>query len=137
MPTTARPSFLPALLPLLPIALGLLLLVFDPVPLQGLRHALFDQYQRWQPRTASEVPVRVVDIDDASLARLGQWPWPRTRIAELLARLQAVGAASIGFDVVFAEADRSSPLTASSEWPLTPELKRQLASLPDHDAVLG
>jgi len=137
MPPALRPPLRTALLPLLPVLCGLLLLVLDPVPLQGLRHALFDQYQRWQPRVASAVPVRVVDIDDASLARLGQWPWPRTRLAELLARLQAADVASIGFDVVFAEADRSSPQVASSEWPLTPELKRQLAKLPDHDAALA
>ena len=93
--------------PVMAIGFGLLVFLWDPLPLQVLRNAIFDQYQRWQPRDYVDAPVRIIDIDDESLKRLGQWPWPRTRIAALTARLQEAQAAVIGFDIVFAEPDRA------------------------------
>lgn len=66
------------------LALGVVLFLLEPLPLSALRLAGFDLQQRLQPRDYEPVPVRVVDIDEASLARLGQWPWPRTRISELV-----------------------------------------------------
>lgn len=53
--------------------------------------------------------VTVVDIDEKSLQALGQWPWPRDVVAELVGRIRAAGAKVVGFDVVFAEEDRTSP----------------------------
>ncbi|GAB3190915.1 CHASE2 domain-containing protein [Hydrogenophaga aquatica] len=126
-----------ALLALGSVGLGLLLLLLDPLLLQTLRHQGFDQYQRWQPRPYAEAPVRIIDIDEASLERLGQWPWPRTRIAELVQRVGEAGAAALAFDVVFAEPDRTSPRTVSALWPLPPAARDALAALPDHDEVLA
>ncbi|NIC41582.1 CHASE2 domain-containing protein [Aquabacterium sp. A08] len=117
--------------------LGLWLLLADPLPLQALRHQGHDQYQRWHPRAYVPAPVRIVDIDEASLARLGQWPWPRTRLADLLARLRAAGAAAVGFDVLFAEADRTSPNAVVDAWPLPLAERQRLRQLPDHDAVFA
>lgn len=54
-------------------------------------------------RAERRQPVVIVDIDEASLAEIGQWPWPRTRVAELLQRLAGAGAAVIALDVVFSE----------------------------------
>jgi adenylate cyclase len=56
---------------------------------------------------SSSVPV-IVDIDEKSLKRYGQWPWPRYRIAILLDKLRNLGALSIGLDMLFAEEDRAS-----------------------------
>ena len=56
--------------------------------------------------------MRVVDIDEASLKAVGQWPWPRTVLADLVDKLVAGGAAAIGFDIVFPEPDRMSPANA-------------------------
>ncbi len=125
------------LLPLLPIALALLLLVWDGSAQQGLRNYQFDQFQRWHPRAYTGVPVRVVDIDEQSLARLGQWPWPRTRLAELLDTLGAAGAAVVAFDMVFAEPDRTSPRAAAAQWNLSGRERDALLALPDHDAVFA
>jgi CHASE2 domain-containing sensor protein len=55
------------------------------------------------------VPIRVVDIDDASLRSIGQWPWPRTIVAQLIDKLREAGSAVIAFDIDFAEPDRTSP----------------------------
>jgi len=125
------------LLPIVSVALGLALLVTDPLPLQGLRNQLFDQYQRWYPRPYVDVPVRIIDIDEESVTRLGQWPWPRTRIAELVTKLNAAGVAAIGFDVVFAEPDRTSPRAMTNLWALKDPLRSELEALPDHDALLA
>ncbi|PKO87229.1 MAG: adenylate/guanylate cyclase domain-containing protein [Betaproteobacteria bacterium HGW-Betaproteobacteria-12] len=125
------------LLPLLPLGLAALLLVAGGDWQVALRNALFDQYQRWQPRPYVEVPVRIIDIDEASLARLGQWPWPRQRLAALVDRLQAAGSAAIGFDVLFAEADRTAPQAIADLWQLDGALRRQVLALPDHDRLLA
>lgn len=120
-------------LAMLSALLGLVLLIVDPLLLQTLRHQGFDQYQRWQPRVYEPAPVRIVDIDEASLAQIGQWPWPRHRLAEMVDRLNDAGAAAIGFDVVFAEPDRTSPSAVTALWPLDPSDRQRLLQLPDHD----
>lgn len=115
---------------------GLAVWLLDPIPLQNLRLAQFDQFQRWHPRPYTPQAVRVVDIDEASLKAYGQWPWPRTRIAELVQNLNQAGAAAIAFDVLLAEPDRTSPAAMAKLWN-NPAVSAQLQSLPDHDAVLG
>lgn len=105
-----------------------------------LRLSVFDTYQRMAPRSYDDVGVRIVDIDERSLAELGQWPWPRTRMAELLYRLRAGGAQVVGFDVVFAEPDRTSPARVVKDWPSGPDtdkIKSLAATLPDHDALFA
>ncbi|MDO8274332.1 MAG: CHASE2 domain-containing protein, partial [Serpentinimonas sp.] len=74
-------------LSLLGLSLGLLLLVSDPLLLQALRYQVFDQYQRWSPRVYQAQPVRIIDIDEASVQRIGPWPWPRTQVADMVQRL--------------------------------------------------
>lgn len=117
--------------------LGMVLLVLDPLVLQTLRYQGFDQYQRWQPRVYVPAPVRIIDIDEESLEKIGQWPWPRNRLAEMVERLSGAGAAAIGFDVVFAEPDRTSPQAIAELWPLAPDDRQRLLGLPNHDAVFA
>ena len=74
----------------------------NPPVLQRVRAIAFDAYQQFFPRTYDPaLPVRIVDIDEASLAALGQWPWPRTDLAQLIERLETLGAVAIVFDMVF------------------------------------
>ena len=90
----------------------------DPQIIQELRLKVFDNYQKIKPRTfdSEATPARIVDIDEASLKKFGQWPWPRPLLASLLERLSNAGAAIVVFDVVFAEPDRTSPSTLVKEW---------------------
>jgi adenylate cyclase len=125
------------LLPLLPVLAGLALLVMDSRGQQALRNNQFDQFQRWHPRVYEVAPVRVVDIDEESLAKLGQWPWPRTRVAELLDTLGAAGVAAVGFDMMFSEPDRTSPKVAADLWKLQGQQRADVLALPDHDAVFA
>ena len=62
-------------------------------PLDRAAQLLFDSYQRAAPRPYEDAPVRVVDIDEETLRRLGQWPWPRTDVADLTRRLADAGRA--------------------------------------------
>jgi adenylate cyclase len=73
------------------------------------RELAFDTFQQIAPREAAEAPVRIADIDDASLAEIGQWPWSRDVMARLATRLTELGAAAVVFDVLFPEPDRTSP----------------------------
>ncbi len=120
------------------LLLGLGLRVADPAVLKDFQARYFDLLQQIKPRAYVRAPVRVVDIDDASLARLGQWPWPRTMLAELIGRLNAMGAAAVALDMVLAEPDRTSPARAVRELPQAPaEVAQWIAALPDHDRVLA
>jgi hypothetical protein len=80
----------------LPILFGALLAwVYEPAALVQFRLQVFDEFLRLKPRVYEPTPVRIVDIDDASLQEFGQWPWPRTLLAKLVARLDQMGAAAI------------------------------------------
>ena len=125
------------LIPTIALCASLLLFLQNPLPLQVLRNATFDQYQRWRPRQDSATLVRVVDIDEESLRRFGQWPWPRSRVAELVTRLQQADAAAIAFDIVFAEPDRTSPSAMIALWQPPLPVREQLEQLPDHDRQLA
>ena len=83
-----------------------------------MQDLVFDQYQRWKPRPyALDQPVRIVAVDDELLKRLGQWPWPRERLAELVKTLKDAGAAAIVFDFLFAEKDRADAAAPTGQTP--------------------
>ena len=74
-----------------------------------MRDAVFDTYQRLMPRSRASAPAVIVAIDERALDARGQWPWPRTLMAELLRAILAAGPAAVGVDLFFAEPDRASP----------------------------
>jgi adenylate cyclase len=123
------------------LLLGALALRIDDGPwVQRLRLMLFDTYQTLAPRTFQSAPVRIVDIDEESLARIGQWPWPRSVLAELVDRLRAAGAVTVGFDILLAEPDRTAPRNLAEQWgdaPAIAPLREALLGLPDPDALLA
>ncbi len=114
---------------------ALLFIQADQAPLLPLRHILFDSYQRVFPRERSEAPAVLVDIDEESLARHGQWPWPRDLMAALLDHILAAEPRAVGFDILFAEADRLGPAALARRYPQLPA--QALARLPDPDAALA
>jgi adenylate cyclase len=123
---------LPILAGLVVVVLLSLLRIADPFPVQALREIAFDFYQRLHPRPQAEFPVRVIDIDEAALAEFGQWPWPRDRLAAVTDRLTELGAAAVGFDVLFPEIDRMSPSRIAAGLPGV-----DAATLPDYDAIFA
>jgi serine phosphatase RsbU (regulator of sigma subunit)/CHASE2 domain-containing sensor protein len=124
--------------------LVLLALLFVPIlwqdmPVIGaLRLAWLDVYQELAPRERRSAPAVIVAIDEASLDRFGQWPWPRTLVAQLIDKLRAARPAAIGVDILFPEPDRLSPeRLAPSIADADPQLAARLAKLPHYDAVLA
>jgi adenylate cyclase len=133
-----------SLIYLLPLALlfavlGMRVAAFDL--LERLSLICFDLYQKAAPRVAEDAPIRVVDIDDRSLKSIGQWPWPRTIVAQLVDRLRGAGAAVVAFDIDFAEPDRTSPKLLLSllaqDGVGGEEAERVLVALPDPDKRLA
>lgn len=112
--------------------------LWDPPPIQELRLRTFDMFQLIDPRQKAARPVVIIDIDEKSLARLGQWPWPRTRIADLIQNLTNNGAVAIGFDVVFSEADRLNPDQVAGQMRYLDDATRaKLRELPSNDQILA
>ena len=112
--------------------------IADPAPVEELRVRTFDTFQRIDPRVKTARPVTIVDIDEASLAKLGQFPWPRTRIADLITGLTRLGAVVIAFDIVFSEPDRLNPDVAADTFrDLDEETRSRLRALPSNDQILA
>jgi adenylate cyclase len=130
----------PVLVALAALAVVVLLRALDPGFVTGLRNLTFDTYQRIQPRAYGDPPVRVVAIDDDALAAVGQWPWPRSRMAELAQRLVELGAATVAFAIIFAEPDRLSPAQVARQLPdsaADERVRAVLAGLPDNDQLFA
>lgn len=106
-----------------------------------LRAIAFDTYQQLAPRAYDpQAPVRIVDIDEASLAERGQWPWPRTDLAALVTKLDEMGAVAIVFDMIFPEPDRLSPDLVAKRLPKDDKLTdavQALAAMRSNDSVLA
>ncbi len=104
--------------------------------LSRLQYLTFDSFNRIKPRTSTDAVV-VVDIDEESLAVLGQWPWSRDVMGRMVEQLDRMGASAIAFDVVFAERDRTSPSSVAQRLPNDPQgdaARAALQHLPDTDA---
>ncbi|MFQ5764419.1 MAG: CHASE2 domain-containing protein [Rhodospirillales bacterium] len=113
----------------------------NPYPLEYLRLKTFDYYQQLKPREIPPPqgkPVTIIDLDETSLAEVGQWPWPRTTIARLVQNLMQMGAALVAFDIVFAEPDRMNPdKIPDTVVGLDEATVAKLRSLPSNDQVFA
>jgi adenylate cyclase len=102
------------------------------------RLALFDLYQRTLPRLRDSDPVKIVAIDNPSLAAIGQWPWPRQIDAELIKKILDQHPAALGIDLLWSEPDRQSPeqfLKQANDLPQS--VSDALRQLPSHDRLLS
>lgn len=107
---------------------------YQPEFIKLTRDKSIDAVQRIWPRDYINRPVTIVDIDEKSLAALGQWPWSRLRIADLVRALDELNAAAIGFDVLFPEYDRLSPAIIAEEIEGVDDAVRdQLRALPSNE----
>jgi adenylate cyclase len=112
--------------------------IADLPVIEEIRVRTFDTFQLIEPRVKTARPVAIVDIDEPSLAKFGQWPWPRTRIADMVANLTRLGAVVIAFDVLFSEPDRLNPDAAADTFRNLDEATRdKLRALPSNDQVLA
>ena len=98
-----------------PVAIAALLALVQPAALARLDRAVYDTMLRWSPPARPDPRFVIVDIDEKSLAAIGQWPWRRDHIARLITRLRDLGAATIALDIIFAEPDRDQDVVRVNE----------------------
>ena len=111
----------------------------------GLQNRVSDAYQQAKPRatTPGGESAVYIDIDRASMEKLGHWPWPRTKLADLIEATQAAGATAILLDIPLPGPDQTSPGEAMANWSaendflLQADLYSLAKSLPNHDAELA
>jgi len=122
------------------VVLGLVVLLraVNPTALETITLRSFDVAQQLAPRAYHPLPVRIVSIDDKSLAKYGQWPWPRTLVAKLVERIAEAHPLVLGVDVIFAEPDRTSPAKIAEAVPdLAAPLAQELRKLPPNEVALA
>jgi adenylate cyclase len=94
----------------------------EPQPVIEIRNIIFDSFQRAAPRPFDPaMPARVVDIDDDSIQKYGQWPWPRTVLARLIEAIGRKEPLVIALDILLSEPDRASPDHLLAMLPPSPE----------------
>ena len=118
------------------VALGLGTLVsifniYNPTFITSFDNKLKDYMFIYRGVQKDSGNVVIIDIDEASLKTLGQWPWPRNKIATILENLTKSGVGVIGFDIVFAELDQSSPHKVLND------LNVKLENAPDYDNIFN
>ena len=111
--------------------------IFDPLSVfSSLRNTAFDLFQNISPRESiSSDAVIVLDIDEKSLSEIGQWPWPRSVLANLVNKTYL--SASLGFDIVFAEFDRTGSNELKKQYKNNFSLIEILNDVPDNDDIFA
>ena len=111
--------------------------IYDPELVEVMRLKYFDQLQKKFPRsTDGQTYSVIVDIDEKSLREIGQWPWPRTVLAELFKKSKESGMLVLGLDVLFAEKDRTSPELISKDLKeRNPDVADLLSKLPSNESI--
>ncbi len=112
-----------------------LIRIADPEIVEVLRLKYFDVLQKKFPRsTDGQTYSVIVDIDEKSLREIGQWPWPRTVLADLFKKSKESGMLVLGLDVLFAEKDRTSPDLISQDLEKrNPTIAKLLSELPSNE----
>jgi len=124
-------------------SLGLLVLItfylLEMIPFQQIiRNYTFDLYQNVSPRERISAPVLIADIDEESLKSYGQWPWPRSLLAQLVDKIGEAAPAAIALDIIMPERDRASPCELTRFIPdVDSQLRERVCGLPANDDLLA
>jgi len=116
-PSSPRRRRLVFLSGLLPVVACAALVIDRPSLVARLDAATYDMVLRSASEREPAGRVVIVDIDERSLASVGQWPWRRDVMGRLVSSLRSSGAAVIAVDVIFAETDRHGDATESDAVP--------------------
>ena len=103
---TFGPGRLVVLCGLVPTLVAAVLSLYRPAFLRNWEYGAYDMILRATPTRPPDGRIVIVDIDDRSLTTIGQWPWRRDVVGQLVARLRDLGAATVALDIIFAEPDR-------------------------------
>ena len=111
--------------------------VIDPFNVfTSLRNSAFDTFQIISPRQSqTKDNILILDIDEKSLSEIGQWPWSRSVLSELVDQTNL--SAALAFDIVFAEADRTGSKELMNQYKNNNDFVKSLKGLPDNDDLFA
>ncbi|MDQ7091401.1 MAG: CHASE2 domain-containing protein [Methylococcales bacterium] len=121
---------------LIVLFLALIIQLYSPNFITKMRNSSYDLFQQLHPRVYQPAPVKILAIDNESLEKIGQFPWSRRIIADLIEKLITLEANVIVFDMMFSEKDRTSAAEIAKQLSDYPALAAQLKKLPDNDDIL-
>jgi len=94
---------------LLILILLIILKSFNPSYIKSISFLSFDMYQKVFPIKKQDSNVVIIDIDEKSLSKFGQFPWSRSIFAKIVKNVTESKPKAIGFDIFFSEKDKQSP----------------------------
>ncbi|MEA3289412.1 MAG: adenylate/guanylate cyclase domain-containing protein [Campylobacterota bacterium] len=106
--------------------------IYIPKTLESLDNSLRDYLFIIRGEVPNSNNVIVIDIDDKSLNEVGQWPWSRDTVSDMLIQLTNAGIGLIAFDVVFAEEDRTNPVKFIEKYKIDTDKE-----IPDYDSIFA
>ncbi len=109
---------------LLPTLAAAVLSLTRPAALANVEYAVYDRLVRWTPTRQPSGKIVIVDVDEKSLTRIGQWPWRRDVISKLIDSLRDRGAAAVALDIMFPESDRYEGTGRSPDAVLSDTLRK-------------
>ena len=109
--------------------------IANPSFVKSISFISFDLYQKIFPLKKNETDVVIIDIDEKSLGKFGQFPWSRSVFAKILENVNATNPKAIGFDVFFTEKDKQSPDEFLKAYNLIPTDVSKIQNLKGHDQI--
>ena len=94
--------------------------IFNPPFIKSISYLSFDLYQKVFVEDKKETEVVIIDIDESSLGKFGQFPWSRSVFAKILDQLNNSSPKAVGFDIFFTEKDKQSPDEIMKSYGLIP-----------------
>ena len=109
--------------------------IINPSFIKSISYISFDLYQKVFPLEKQDSNVVIIDIDEKSLSKFGQFPWSRNVFAQIIEKVSATEPKAIGFDIFFTEKDKQSPEEIIKAYNLTPNDVVQLQNIKGHDEI--
>ncbi len=122
---------------LLILVLLISLKIINPAFIKSISFISFDLYQKAFPLKKEQSNVVIIDIDEESLGKFGQFPWSRSVFAKILDKVNISNPKAVGFDIFFTEKDKQSPDEIIKSYNLIPTDVAQLQKLKSHDEVFA
>ena len=114
----------------------ILLKIINPSFIKSVSYLSFDLYQKvFAKKKESEVVI--IDIDEKSLGKFGQFPWNRKVFAKIIDQVNLSNPKAIGFDIFFTEKDKQSPDEIVKSYNLVPSDIKDLLDLKSPDDIFS
>ena len=109
----------------------------NPSFVKSISYLSFDLYQKIFTLNNNDSDVIIIDIDEKSLGKFGQFPWSRSVFASILEKVNKDQPKAVGFDIFFTEKDKQSPDEIIKSYNLIPTDVTELQKIKGHDEIFG